>query len=127
MTSSASNIAAKTSSTAFQRFLNHPAGPKTIHFWAPAMKWSLVIAGLGDLQRPAESLSVSQSVALAATGIIWSRYSMVIIPKNYSLLSVNLFVGATGLFQLYRIYNHRQSLKSGLSVAKEVPEEKKSL
>jgi hypothetical protein len=26
---------------------DHPAGPQTIFFWAPLMKWSLVIAGLG--------------------------------------------------------------------------------
>lgn len=24
---------------AFRKFLDSPAGPKTIHFWAPAMKW----------------------------------------------------------------------------------------
>ncbi|KAI9591088.1 mitochondrial pyruvate carrier [Syncephalis fuscata] len=94
--------------SAFQRFLNHPAGPKTIHFWAPAMKWGLVIAGLNDMRKPAETLSVSQNVALAATGVIWSRYSTQIIPVNYSLLSVNIFVGATGLYQLYRIWDHRR-------------------
>ena len=33
----------------------------------------LVIAGLGDIMRPAEKLSASQSSALAATGIIWAR------------------------------------------------------
>lgn len=45
----------------FEKFINHPAGPKTIFFWAPLMKWGLVIAGLGDLKRPANQLSVSQS------------------------------------------------------------------
>lgn len=34
-------------------------------------KWALVAAGLKDLSRPAEKLSVSQNVALAATGFIW--------------------------------------------------------
>jgi hypothetical protein len=29
----------------------HPAGPKTIHFWAPMMKWGLVGAGIGK-KRP---------------------------------------------------------------------------
>ncbi len=42
----------------------HPAGPKTIHFWAPFAKWSLVIAGLGDLARPADRLSRNQSISL---------------------------------------------------------------
>jgi len=46
-------------------------------------------------------------IALAATGLIWSRYSTQIIPVNYSLLSVNAFVAATGLYQLTRIANHR--------------------
>lgn len=45
----------------FEKFINHAAGPKTIFFWAPLMKWGLVIAGLGDLKRPANQLSVSQS------------------------------------------------------------------
>ncbi|KAJ1985528.1 hypothetical protein H4R33_003983 [Dimargaris cristalligena] len=104
-------------SSRFRTFLNHPAGPKTIHFWAPMCKWCLVIAGLGDMQRPAESLSVSQNVALAATGVIWSRYSTQIIPVNYSLMSVNMFVGFTGLYQLFRIYTHRKSIENQPAVA----------
>lgn len=88
---------------------DHPAGPKTIHFWAPLGKWSLVIAGLGDAARPAEKLSLNQSLALSATGLIWSRYSLVIIPKNYSLFAVNVFVASTGLSQLYRIWRYRST------------------
>lgn len=91
-------------------FWNHPAGPQTIFFWAPAFKWALVIAGIGDLSRPAEKLSLYQSSALAATGVIWARYSMVIIPKNWNLFTVNIFVAMTGLYQLARIYNYRKSL-----------------
>ena len=68
------------------------------------MKWALVIAGLGDLSRPADQLSVYQSGALAATGLIWTRYATQIFPVNYNLLTVNAFVAMTGLYQLYRIY-----------------------
>lgn len=60
------------------------------------------MAGIADLTRPAEKISPAQTVALAATGVIWSRYSLVIIPKNYSLFSVNVFVAFTQLYQLYR-------------------------
>lgn len=75
-----------------------------------------MIAGIRDLQRPADVLSPTQStgtrcsgkhscgVALALTGIIWSRYSTVITPVNWNLFSVNIFLGATGLMQLYRIW-----------------------
>jgi len=87
----------------------HPAGPKTVFFWAPCFKWGLVIAGLGDLQRPAEKLSSSQSGALAATGIIWSRYSLVITPVNWNLFGVNIFVAATGVYQLYRIFMYQRA------------------
>ncbi|XP_060525041.1 mitochondrial pyruvate carrier 2-like [Cylas formicarius] len=90
-----------------QPLWQHPAGPKTIFFWAPAFKWGLVMAGIADLARPAETISPSQTTALAATGVIWSRYSLVIIPKNYSLFSVNVFVAVTQLFQLYRAVNYR--------------------
>lgn len=45
---------------------NHPAGPRTIHFWAPTAKWALVIAGFSDLTRPAERLSLSQSLCTSS-------------------------------------------------------------
>ncbi|KAH8390861.1 hypothetical protein KR215_001020 [Drosophila sulfurigaster] len=77
-------------------FWEAPAGPKTVFFWAPLGKWTLVLAGLSDLlNRPPQVVSVNQSGILATTGLIWSRYSFVIIPKNYSLLAVNLVVFAT--------------------------------
>ncbi|XP_026288858.1 uncharacterized protein LOC113213863 [Frankliniella occidentalis] len=95
-----------------QPLWSHPAGPKTIFFWAPAFKWGLVIAGIGDLTRPADKISIPQQGALSATGLVWSRYSLVIIPKNWSLFSVNVFVALTGLYQLSRAIRYEQSLKS---------------
>merc|ERR1719230_2045872 len=87
--------------------LDHPAGIKTIHFWAPAWKWMLVFATVGDYFRPANKLSIRQSASLTATGIIWSRYSFVIVPVNYTLFSVNAALGTTGLFQIFRILSYR--------------------
>jgi hypothetical protein len=88
MSAPVTNAAAAQTTSKFQSFMNHPAGPKyvpslprqtiesrltprTIFFWAPLAKWGLVAAGLKDFSRPAEKLSVSQNVALAATGFIW--------------------------------------------------------
>ena len=71
----------------------------------------LVIAGIGDINRPVESVSLRQVGALAATGFIWSRYSLVIIPKNWSLFSVNLFVGLTNMYQVVRVLLHEQNKK----------------
>ncbi|KAH9955740.1 UPF0041-domain-containing protein [Russula dissimulans] len=91
-----SGAAASASASRFQSFMNHPAGPETVFFWAPTMKWCL-------------KFSVSQNVALAATGFIWVRYSFVIMPINYSLAAVSVlnffrFVGSTGLGQLTRVF-----------------------
>jgi len=91
-----------------QPFWNHPAGPQTIFFWAPTFKWGLVIAGLADYARPPEKLSPKQSGALTATGCIWARYSLVVIPKNYNLFAVNFFLAVTGFFQLARIYQYEK-------------------
>ncbi|XP_030913998.1 mitochondrial pyruvate carrier 2 [Geospiza fortis] len=76
------------------------------------MKWGLVGAGLADMARPAEKLSTAQSAVLMATGLIWSRYSLVIIPKNWSLFAVNFFVGSAGASQLFRIWRYNQELKA---------------
>ncbi|XP_060944546.1 mitochondrial pyruvate carrier 2b [Limanda limanda] len=91
---------------------NHPAGPKTIFFWAPVFKWGLVGAGFADMTRPADKLSKSQSAVLTATGLIWSRYSLVIIPKNWFLFAVNFFVGGAGASQLWRIWRYEQDKKA---------------
>ncbi|WFD37668.1 Mitochondrial pyruvate carrier 2 [Malassezia japonica] len=100
-------MAAAGASSRFSAFWNHPAGPKTVFFWAPMMKWGMVLAGIGDLSRPAEKLSVPQNAALAATGMIWVRYCFVITPVNYPLAAVNFFVGVNGLVQLGRIAHYR--------------------
>lgn len=93
-------------------FLNHPAGPKTIHFWAPTFKWGITFANIADLQRPPDKISVPQQCAITATGVIWSRYSTQITPVNYNLLTVNVFMAITGSYQLYRKYKHDQEQKS---------------
>lgn len=87
----------------------------------------LVAAGLKDLSRPADKISIPQNLggflypsltfssadrddsallALTATGLIWVRYSFVIVPVNYSLAAVNCFVGGTGIMSLYRAYEY---------------------
>ncbi|KAK9891347.1 hypothetical protein WA026_014587 [Henosepilachna vigintioctopunctata] len=82
---------------------NHPAGPKTIFFWAPLVKWGLFLAGISDLWRSAENLSLMQTLSLVFTGLIWTRYSVVITPKNYYLFSVNVCIAITEIYQLYRV------------------------
>uniref|UniRef100_A0A7S0WQS0 Mitochondrial pyruvate carrier n=1 Tax=Chlamydomonas leiostraca TaxID=1034604 RepID=A0A7S0WQS0_9CHLO len=91
---------------------NHPAGPKTVFFWAPTVKWGISIANIADMQRPTEQISYPQQLAITATGIIWSRYSTQITPVNYNLLAVNAFMAVTGMYQLYRKTMAEQAKKA---------------
>ncbi|KAG8386084.1 hypothetical protein BUALT_Bualt03G0112100 [Buddleja alternifolia] len=63
-----------------QALFNHPAGPKTIHFWAPTFKWGITIANVADFSKPPETLSYPQQLAVAVSGLIWARYSTVVTP-----------------------------------------------
>jgi hypothetical protein len=46
-------------------------------------QWALVGVTVTDFARPAEQLSLTQSAALTATGAIWTRWCLIIKPKNY--------------------------------------------
>ncbi|KAF9411928.1 hypothetical protein HW555_009402 [Spodoptera exigua] len=91
---------------------NHPIGPKTIFFWAPLGKCTLVAAGLGDLNRPPATISVRQSASLAVTAVIWARWCTIIIPKNYPLCLINVFVAGTSFYQLSRYYMYQKELEA---------------
>ncbi|KAH8695232.1 UPF0041 domain protein [Talaromyces proteolyticus] len=109
--------AAGAEQTTFQKLWNSPVGVKTVHFWAPVMKWSLVIAGISDMTRPAEKLSLTQNLALTATGAIWTRWCFIIKPRNVLLATVNFFLGCTGLVQVTRILLWRRSQEGGSTAA----------
>ncbi|CAN1242293.1 Mitochondrial pyruvate carrier 4 [Linum perenne] len=94
-----------------QSFWNHPAGPKTIHFWAPTFKWGISIANIADFAKPPDVISYPQQIAVVATGVVWSRYSMAITPKNLNLFSVNVCLAGTGIYQMYRKIKHDQISK----------------
>ena len=78
----------------------HPAGPFTIHFWAPTAKWLISAANIADVNRPVEKMSVPQQTAVAVTGIIWARYGTQVNPINYNLSLVNAVMACTGIFHL---------------------------
>ncbi|KAK3298523.1 uncharacterized protein B0H64DRAFT_385391 [Chaetomium fimeti] len=105
-----------------KRMWNSPVGLKTVHFWAPVMKWALVLAGVSDFARPAEKLSLTQNAALTSTGLIWTRWCLIIKPKNYLLAAVNFFLGVVGVVQCSRIIMWQQSQKGLPEKVEEVKE-----
>jgi len=94
----------------FTKLWNSEVGPKTVHFWAPIMKWGVVLAGAADFARPASSLSISQNVALMITGLLWTRWCFIIKPRNIFLASVNFALFTVGLTQVTRVILYQRSL-----------------
>ena len=85
-----------------KNWLMSDGGPFTIFFWCPWFKWGIVIANIKDLEIPAQNISTGQQVAVSLTGFVWARYATQIYPFVWNLFSVNLFMGITGLYQLFR-------------------------
>ncbi|WZZ88009.1 hypothetical protein YC2023_116588 [Brassica napus] len=56
--------------TKLQALWNHPAGPKTIHFWAPTFKWGISIANIVDFQKPPETLSYPQQMGIYSSYVL---------------------------------------------------------
>ncbi|KAL7271664.1 hypothetical protein RUND412_005553 [Rhizina undulata] len=80
-------MASQAGAQAARKAINPAYNPRTVHFWAPILKWSLVIAGIGDFYRPVDQLSVTQNAALFCTGAIWTRWCLIISPKNIPWVS----------------------------------------
>ncbi|KAK3068815.1 hypothetical protein LTR53_013318 [Teratosphaeriaceae sp. CCFEE 6253] len=95
----------------FAKFMNSPIGPKTVHFWAPIMKWGVVLAGASDFARPASQLSITQNMALMATGAIWTRWCFVIKPRNLFLASVNFLLFSVGAAQTARVLMYQREME----------------
>lgn len=107
-------------------FVQHPAGPLTIHFWAPTFKWTIVLAGLSDLYyRPPHQVSPRQQTVLLITGIIWTRWSTIIVPRNWNLAAVNSFMAAVAGVQLFRIWNESKG-GEGIEQAPDIDDEVES-
>jgi len=85
-----------------KQYVCHPAGPLTVFFWAGMAKWGLALSNLNELRKPVEMIATKQQCVAIASGLVWTRYSMVITPVNYSLAGANFFLACTGFYQLYR-------------------------
>jgi len=81
------------------------AGPFTVHFWAPMSKWLISGASFLELDRPTDKISLSQYTALTLTGFFFTRYSLLVIPINYTLCSVNIALFTSSAWHLGRKIN----------------------
>lgn len=88
-------------------------------------QWGLVLAGVSDFFRPAQNLSLQQNLALMATGAIWTRWCLIIKPRNVFLATVNFFLFCVGTTQVTRVFLYRQTAeyKSAAAEAKQMAKE----
>ena len=93
---------ANTGSECITKIVNSPAGPFTVHFWAPMSKWFISGASFMDLDRPTDQISLSQYTALTLTGLFFSRYALLVQPINYTLCSVNIALFGSSFYHLGR-------------------------
>merc|ERR1719201_745252 len=83
-------------------YLSSAGGPFTIHPWPPMTKLMISGTSLLELDRPTDKISLSQYSALTLTGLIFSRYGMVVTPINYPLTSVNILLFGSSAWHLGR-------------------------
>jgi len=55
-----------------------------------------------ELDRPTDKISLPQYTALTLTGFFFSRYSLLVIPINYTLCSVNVALFGSSAWHLGR-------------------------
>ncbi|KAJ3584691.1 hypothetical protein NHX12_015186 [Muraenolepis orangiensis] len=58
-------------------------------------------------------------VALVEARILWSRYSLVIVPRVWNLFAVNFFLGIAGATQMFRIWRYNVALNKELPALQE--------
>ncbi|KIX10339.1 uncharacterized protein Z518_01421 [Rhinocladiella mackenziei CBS 650.93] len=86
----------------------------TFAYRAPIMKWGVVLAGASDFLRPADKLSLTQNLALMATGSIWTRWCFIIRPQNMLLAAVNFCLFVVGFVQCSRIFLYQKGTTGAL-------------
>ena len=62
-------------------------------------------ASFFDLNRPTDKISLPQYTALTLTGFFFSRYSLLVVPVNPLLCSVNIALFASSAWHLGRKVN----------------------
>lgn len=68
------------------------------------------MASIDEYRRPLDRVSCRQTATLAATGLIWTRYCLVIRPINYSLAICNFMLGVANSAQCVRAYRFQNKV-----------------
>ncbi len=97
--------------SAFTAWVHSSNGPKTTHFWGPVANWGLVLAGLLDMKKPAEAISLNMTGVLCAYSALFMRFAWMVVPRNYILLSCHVCNISVQGYQLSRALEHKWSVE----------------
>ena len=92
-------------------WVNASNGPKTTHFWGPVANWGLVLAGLLDMKKPAEAISLNMTGVLCAYSALFMRFAWMVVPRNYILLSCHVCNISVQGYQLSRALEYKWSVE----------------
>jgi len=84
--------------TLLKKLWDSPIGIRTTHFWGPAANWGIVLAGLSDINRPVEKISVNMSSAMLLYSALFMRFALRVQPRNLLLFACH---AANESVQLY--------------------------
>eukprot|EP01066_Platyproteum_vivax_P012072 Platyproteum_vivax@DN5480_c0_g1_i2.p1 len=74
----------------------------TTHFWGPVANWGFVIAGLSDMQKSPEIISLNMTSVLCVYSCLFMRFAWMVQPRNLLLFACHFCNEAVQLTQLTR-------------------------
>ncbi|CAJ1791718.1 unnamed protein product [Sphenostylis stenocarpa] len=83
-------------------FWNSPVGPKTAHFWGPAVNWGIPIATVVDTRKPAETINGRMTTVMCVYSALYMRFAWMVQPRNIHLLICHASNETLQLYQLSR-------------------------
>lgn len=72
------------------------------HFWGPLANWTLPLAAIADMRRPADIISPKMTGALAAYSALFMRFAWMVQPRNWLLMACHATNETCQLVQAYR-------------------------
>lgn len=74
----------------------------TTHFWGPVSNFGIPVAAVLDLKKDPDIISGPMTGSLIVYSLVFMRYSLAILPKNYLLFGCHFVNECAQLAQGYR-------------------------
>jgi len=81
------------------------------HFWGPAANWTIVFAGINDMQKSPEIISGPMTSALCIYSLLFMRFAWMVQPRNPLLFACHFSNESVQLTQLYRKFAYDNEQK----------------